>query len=174
MAATADIGPLCRRVRVRLHAGAALLFQSEPVFRSRPGQSGPGLSGSRLAREHRRSYSDLQRSCSFHAWLSERFVVPRLYFLCLAIYALAMWGLFAWLTGSRPDSVAGLYFITLMVLLHSGLARFTSAQLFGKDYPWYFQTGIANQYILGFGLQPSVAGIFLLVSLVLFARRQIW
>src|SRR5262245_55614865 len=48
------------------------------------------------------------------------------FFVCLAIYALAMLALFTSLSGSRPDSLAGLVFMTLLTLMHSGAARFAS------------------------------------------------
>ena len=56
--------------------------------------------------------------------------------------------------------------------LHSALLRWTSAQLFGVDYPWYFQTGVANQYLLGAGLQPSVFGVFLVLSIHAFLKGR--
>src|SRR5262249_41987977 len=44
----------------------------------------------------------------------------------------------------------------------------------GVDYPWYFQAGVAGQYVLGFGLQPSVFGVFLLASINAFLRNRPW
>jgi hypothetical protein len=40
------------------------------------------------------------------------------------------------------------------------------------DYPWYFQAGVANQYVLGAGLQPSVFGVLLLLSVSAFLRDR--
>jgi hypothetical protein len=42
------------------------------------------------------------------------------------------------------------------------------------DYPWFFQAGVAGQYILGFGLQPSVAGVFLVVSIAAYVKDHRW
>jgi hypothetical protein len=50
--------------------------------------------------------------------------------------------------------------------------RWSSAQAFGVDYPWYFQAGVANQYVLGAGLQPSTFGVFLLLSVHAFLRAR--
>jgi hypothetical protein len=44
----------------------------------------------------------------------------------------------------------------------------------GVDYPWFLQAGVAGQYILGFGLQPSAFGVFLLASVLAFVRRRPW
>jgi hypothetical protein len=96
------------------------------------------------------------------------------YVLLLGLYAWALVGLFGFLTGSKPTSLAGICFLTLFITLHTGLVRLASARLFGKDYPWYFQAGVANQYLLGPGLQPSVFGVFLVAALVAFLRDRPW
>jgi hypothetical protein len=70
--------------------------------------------------------------------------------------------------------LARLGFITLFVAIHAGILRLASATLFGVDYPWYFQAGVAGQYVLGFGLQPSVFGVFLLASINAFLRNRPW
>jgi hypothetical protein len=61
----------------------------------------------------------------------------------------------------------------LFTLLHSGFVRSLSYQWLGEDYPWFFNSGLANQYILGTGLQPSVVGVGLLVALNLYHRGYI-
>jgi hypothetical protein len=94
------------------------------------------------------------------------------YLFCLGMYAYFLLSLFSFLANAKPGSLASLCFFTLFALVHSGLGRLSSVQLLGKDYPWYFQAGVANQYILGFGLQPSVAGVFLVASLVAFIRDR--
>lgn len=104
-----------------------------------------------------------------HDWLFHAY-----HLAYLGLYALVLWQLFAILTGENRAGCAGLFFFTLVSLVHSGAARLLSVHFLGKDYPWYFQTGLANQYILGPGLQPSVAGVFLLASLVAFANKKPW
>ena len=59
-----------------------------------------------------------------------------------------------------------------LTLLFSAIARCASVGIFGVDYPWYAQAGIANQYLLGPGLQPSVFGVFLLVSLAAYLHDR--
>ncbi len=63
-------------------------------------------------------------------------------------------------------------FLTFVVVLHSGLLRWSSVRAFGVDYPWYFQAGVANQYILGAGLQPSVFGVLLVLSVSTFLNER--
>jgi hypothetical protein len=94
------------------------------------------------------------------------------YILLLGIYLHALVAIFAHLSGGRPTVMTRLGFIVLVVALHSALLRWTSAQLFGVDYPWYFQAGVANQYILGAGLQPSVFGVLLVLSVSTFLQNR--
>jgi hypothetical protein len=94
------------------------------------------------------------------------------YILILGIYFHALLGIFEHLSGGRATTRTRLGFIALLFLLHSALLRWSSAQLFGIDYPWYFQAGVANQYILGAGLQPSVFGVFLVLSVADFLHDR--
>jgi hypothetical protein len=92
--------------------------------------------------------------------------------LLLGVYFHALAGIFTVLSGGEPSQRARLGFIALFVALHSGLLRWLSTQLLGVDYPWYFQAGVANQYILGAGLQPSVFGVLLVLSVYTFLRDR--
>src|SRR5579875_492571 len=94
------------------------------------------------------------------------------YILIIGVYFHALLGIFEYLGGRRTTTRMRLGFLALLVLLHSALLRWTSAQLFGVDYPWYFQAGLANQYVLGAGLQPSVFGVLLLLSVRAFLRDR--
>ncbi len=78
------------------------------------------------------------------------------------------------LSGQPPPPLATLCFVTLMILVHSGMARAVSARFLGTDYPWFFQSGVAGQYVLGFGLQPSTFGVFLIASVFAFVRGRPW
>ncbi len=90
-----------------------------------------------------------------------------LYFHCLA-------GLYEFVTGRRPEGVARLLFLTLLVAAHAALPRLASAHGLGVDYPWYLQAGVAGQYVLGFGLQPSAFGVLLIASALAFLRGRVW
>ncbi len=94
------------------------------------------------------------------------------YVLILGIYFHALLGTFTVVCGGQTTQRMRLSFITLFVVLHSGLLRWASAHLFGVDYPWYFQSGVANQYLLGAGLQPSVFGVLLVLSVYAVLRDR--
>lgn len=94
------------------------------------------------------------------------------YILVIGIYFHALLGIFEHLSGGRATALMRLSFIAFLVTLNSAILRWTSAQLFGVDYPWYFQAGVANQYVLGAGLQPSVFGVFLVLSVADFLHDR--
>src|SRR5262245_28361271 len=94
------------------------------------------------------------------------------YLLLFGVYFHALSGIFTVLTGRRATPLMQLGFLTLLVALHSALLRWTSAQLFGVDYPWYFQAGVDTQYLLGAGLQPSVFGVLLVLSVSAFLQER--
>lgn len=94
------------------------------------------------------------------------------YLLILGAYCHALVGISTILRGREANGSARFLFFALFVAIHSALLRWSSAQLFGVDYPWYLQAGVANQYVLGAGLQPSVFGVLLLVSIHAFLRDR--
>jgi hypothetical protein len=96
------------------------------------------------------------------------------YLLILGLYFHCLVGLFTFLAPVTPSMPARLCFITFFVVLHAGVVRLASTHLLGVDYPWFLQAGVAGQYILGFGLQPSVFGVFLLASILAFLRERPW
>lgn len=90
----------------------------------------------------------------------------------LGAYAVAMLGLFDFLVGRQIAARRWPLFAVLLVAVHSAAARWASYRLLGLDYPWYFQAGVAGQYLLGGMLQPSAFGALLVVAMCLFVRGR--
>lgn len=114
----------------------------------------------------------------FTAWVAAtRFEIPS--FSIFASYA-AMMLLYVVSLASILDSTIGLpamrsgrlALVSFLMLTHAALWRWLSVQAFGVDYPWYFQCGVAGQYILGAGFQPSVFGVLLVASLAAFLKNR--
>ena len=63
-------------------------------------------------------------------------------------------------------------FLALFLAVHAGLVRVVSVWLTGVDYPWYLQAGLAAQYLLGPGLQPSAFGVLFVLSLAAYATGR--
>ena len=89
-------------------------------------------------------------------------------------YVLALYRIFVRIVGESLARERAAVFLLLLTLVHSALARWASYRLLGQDYPWYFQSGVAGQYLLGAMLQPSVFGVFLLGAVALFADDRQW
>lgn len=92
--------------------------------------------------------------------------------LLLGAYGAAMLALFLSLVGSDVAARRWPAFLVLFVLLHSGVARWLSYRVVNSDYVWFFQAGVAGQYVLGAMLQPSVFGVLLVVAIALFANDR--
>src|SRR6516162_3043736 len=93
------------------------------------------------------------------------------YVIIFGIYCFALYSLFDFLV-PNATFVSRLIFFTMLVAVHSAVARWASVQILDRDFPWYLQSGVAGQYILGPGLQPSAFGAFLLCSIAAFVHRR--
>lgn len=94
------------------------------------------------------------------------------YFGIFGIYFASMTGLFDTLAGERNSPRRRLAFIVLFLAVHAAVLRLFCARLVGTDYLWYLQAGVAGQYLLGPGLQPSTFGVLLVLSLYLFVSDR--
>jgi hypothetical protein len=102
-----------------------------------------------------------------HPWLFHLY-----HALLQGIYAAALLGVFAYVVGPEVATRRWPIFVLIIFAIHSGAARWASYRLFGLDYPWYFQSGLAAQYVLGAMLQPSVFGVFLVAAVSLFVNGR--
>ncbi len=94
------------------------------------------------------------------------------YALLMGIYFCSLVRLFTRMAQERATPLVSISFIALFLFLHSGALRLASTRLLGTDYPWYFQAGVAGQYVLGPIFQPSAFGTLLILSVVLFAYNK--
>lgn len=94
------------------------------------------------------------------------------YFLLLMGYFVAARVLVSAFGG--PDTRAfRLAWAAMFTAAHAAILRWLSVKLTGVDYPWYLQAGVAGQYMLGAGLQPSAFGVLLLAALAAFAHDRL-
>src|SRR6185437_7528691 len=95
------------------------------------------------------------------------FAIQAAFFLLLMAYFIGFWRL---VEGTiRPRIVP---FAAIFTAAHAAIFRVASVRLTGVDYPWFLQCGLANQYLLGPGLQPSAFGVLLVFSAAAFARGR--
>jgi hypothetical protein len=95
------------------------------------------------------------------------------YALIQGVYAAALFGLFVVVAGDWARR-RWLVFVALFVLVHAALLRWASYRWLNQDYPWFFQSGLAGQYVLGAMFQPSTFGVFLIVSVWLFVFQRVY
>lgn len=91
------------------------------------------------------------------------------YFLLLMAYFLSVRLLVSALPGAPDTRAFRLAFAAIFTAAHAAIPRVASVQLTGVDYPWFLQAGVAGQYLLGPGIQPSAFGFLLMTSLAAFA-----
>jgi hypothetical protein len=95
-----------------------------------------------------------------------------IFFLLLGAYFESVRRLVEALPGFPDRGPARVLFLTMFLAVHACVLRVASAWLTGVDYPWYLQAGLAAQYLLGPGLQPSAFGVLLILSLAGYANDR--
>ncbi len=95
-----------------------------------------------------------------------------MYFLLLMGYFLSMRWLISAISWVPQSLTFRLVWAAAFIATHAAILRVASVQIFGVDYPWFFHAGVAGQYVLGPGLQPSTFGVLLIAGLAAFANRR--
>ena len=100
------------------------------------------------------------------------FGLHALYFILLGAYFEGSRRMVEALPGFPDRGPARHLFLALFLAVHACVLRVASAWLTGVDYPWYLQAGLAAQYVLGPGLQPSAFGVLLILSLAAYVNDR--
>jgi hypothetical protein len=95
-----------------------------------------------------------------------------IYFALLCLYFVSVRQIVIALPGMPDRGPAHILFLTLFLAVHAAILRVASVRLTGVDYPWYLQAGLAAQYLLGPGLQPSAFGVLLVASIAAFMHQR--
>lgn len=163
-----------------LCAIAAVIYTQPPLYYSNQNQyflHGLARAGEGLLREDWLAGTrDPTPVFSAGVAFTARYLHPWLFYvyyaLLLGAYVSAMLTIFTFVVGEDAARKRWPIFLVALLLVHSALVRWASYRWLGLDYPWYFQAGVAGQYILGAGLQPSVFGVLLAVAVALFVRGR--
>jgi len=101
-------------------------------------------------------------------WLNEN--IFYLYYAILqGVFLSCAWIIYHRKTNTKTFEIENYAFFSgIFILTNSAALRWLSYRIFGHDYPWFLQAGVAGQYILGAMFQPSNFGVFLLLGLSLF------
>ena len=90
------------------------------------------------------------------------------YALLMGVYFFSLFGIVDRLFPLRTRKLTSGVFVAAVLLLHSAALRYILQQLFGGDWPYLFEGGVAGQRLLGAVFQPSTFGVFLLLSVYLY------
>lgn len=93
--------------------------------------------------------------------------------LLLVIYFLSLMAIGTATPRGVRSNMGRLRLAVGLIAIHAAISRWGSVQLFGGDYPWFLQSGVANQYVLGPGLQPSAFGVLLIAAIAAFAHDRL-
>jgi hypothetical protein len=104
--------------------------------------------------------------------LAGPFAFQAIYFVLLGVYFESIRRMITAIPGMPIRGPALFLFLALFLAAHAAILRVAVVRLTGVDYPWYLQAGVAAQYLLGPGLQPSVFGVLLVTSLTAFVNGR--
>ena len=163
-----------------LAAGFAVAYTQSPLFYSNQNQyllHGLAAAGhGHLAGDWLANTKDPTPAFSLGVELAYRtaglWPLQAAYFVLVMGYFLAMWWLVSTLPGVNRDRRTLLGFAALFTVAHAAIPRWLSVQITGVDYPFFLQSGVAGQYLLGPGLQPSAFGVLLVAGLAAFAHGR--
>ncbi len=94
------------------------------------------------------------------------------YFILAGIYLFSLTSIVNYFFPIKRNLETFLLFFTGTVLLHSAGLRWVVSQVPGADWSYLFDGGAAGQRLLGQVLQPSVFGVFLLLSISLYLAKK--
>lgn len=98
-----------------------------------------------------------------------------IYALIMGFYLFCLLGILDKVFNLRSSRLRFLFTLTLVLLIHSALLRFIISSLFGAQWMFLFDGGVAGQRLLGTVLQPSAFGVLLLFSVYLFiSEKPVW
>ncbi len=94
------------------------------------------------------------------------------YALILGVYFYSLYGIADYLFTLRQSKIRSLVFIAAFMALHSTAFRFLLSRIWDGEAAYLFEGGVAQQQVLGQIFQPSVFGVFLLLSILFFLRGK--
>jgi hypothetical protein len=95
-----------------------------------------------------------------------------LYALLMAVFFYANISIVQSVCGLRRTKLGAFVFPILWIGVYSALMRLVLSRAIGPDWTYFLEGGVAGQRILGTVLEPSVFGVFLVVSIALFLNGR--
>ena len=96
------------------------------------------------------------------------------YAILMGLYIFSLLGILDEFFHIRESSTVFILTATLILVPHSAAVRFIFNRLLGTNWMFLFDGGAAGQRLLGTVFQPSVFGVFLVVSLYFFIKGKVY
>lgn len=95
------------------------------------------------------------------------------WFLLLGVYIYSICGIASLVFNINKSRTEYLVFLTLVFAFHSPLVDYIGSNWFGMTQQYLLNRGVASQYLLGYVFQPSLFGVFFVLSIYLFLRKKL-
>ncbi len=92
--------------------------------------------------------------------------------LLMGLYLFSLLGINSLLFNIQKDRPHRWLFMAALIVLHSAALRYLISKLAGADWSYVLEDGFAGQRLLGPVFEPSVFGIFLVLSIYLFLQHK--
>lgn len=158
-----------------------LCYTQYPLYSSNQNQyflHGLAASGNgNLAEDWLANTADPTPVFSAMVWLVDSlFRAPWLFYLSyallMAVFIYASVSVVQSVCGLRRTKLGAFVFPVLLLGVYSALMRLVLSRAIGPDWTYFLEGGVAGQRILGTVLEPSVFGVFLVVSIALFLNGR--
>jgi len=111
-------------------------------------------------------------------WTQRLFAAPAVFYLYYAllmgVYLFSLVAIVSHLFDLCAPKTKRLLFFAILILIHSAALRYLLSSALGEDWKYLLEAGVAGQRLLGEVLQPSVFGVFLLLSIALFLSGRVY
>ncbi len=94
------------------------------------------------------------------------------YALLMGIYFFSLYGILRQVIPINSSKLTFHVLFVAIVLLHSTVLRTMLLRIFGWEWSYLFEGGVAGQRLLGSVFQPSSFGVFLLLSIYLYLKDK--
>ncbi len=94
------------------------------------------------------------------------------YALLLGIYIYSLLQIVFYIFDTSNSRTLYLLYTSSLLFIHSAAFRFFNSRIFGSNWTYILEDGVADQRLLGPVFQPSAFGILFLVSILLFLKNK--
>jgi hypothetical protein len=114
---------------------------------------------------------------TFIVFFTHRFLHDFLFYvytlLLFGVYIYSICGIASLVFNINKSRMKYIVFLALVFAFHSPLVEYIGSNWFGMTQQYLLNRGVAGQYLLGYFFQPSLFGVFFVLSIYLFLRKKL-